>query len=100
MEFRERQFDYKKMEKKDMSSDEEGRRKDFLCWMMEPARRRCEPARRQKKRQTGSMATGTQKMNGEEEPQAMDTSESKRDRPRRENRKYQEHHLRKDGERN
>ena len=77
MESRERKFDHKKMESKDMSSDEEERRKEFVCWMMEPARR-------QKKRRTSSMTIGTKSMNSKEEQTAMETSESKRDIPRRE----------------
>ena len=77
MESREKKFNHKQKESKDTSSEEEERRKEFVCWMMEPARR-------QKNRRTSLTAIGTKKINTEEEPTAMDTSESERDTPRRE----------------
>ena len=43
-----------------------------------------EPARRKKNRRTRSTAIGTKKISNEEEPTAMEISESERDTPRKE----------------
>ena len=85
----EKKVKHKQKEREKVSPEEEERRKEFVCWMMEPVQK-------QKTWRTSSTATGTKEMtteedrekgdqpNEQEEPTAMDTSESERDIPRRE----------------
>ena len=74
----EEQILFKSKERKDTSSEEELGKKEFVCWTMEPVRRR-------KNKRTRSKAIGTTKMDYKEEPTAMEISESDRNTPRKEN---------------
>ena len=83
----EKKVNHKQKERKKVSPDEEERRKEFVCWMMEPVRK-------QKTWRTSMTETGNDETTKEEdraggnrsddqgEQTAMDTSESEEE-PRR-----------------
>ena len=83
----EKKVNHKQKERKKVSPGEEERRKEFVCWMMEPVQK--QKTWRTSMTETGNEGTtneedraGGDRSNDQGEPTAMDTSESEEE-PRR-----------------